>query len=312
MRLRKYLASVSLLTLVSSALVVVLAGCGATEAAETMPGLSATAEAEVDKIMAVRLAARTPTPQPTSTPSPAIQLASIEIGSIAGGSGLDAEGAATPLSQRPQPPTISTSPLPRPDISELANQARPAIVAIGTPSGMVTGVIFSPHGFILTSYHAIVSNGVGNGVVDVWVHDGDPIPGTVLGYDESLGLAVVKIDGSSWPVLPITAYLPSAGEEIILAGYVPGQVEMTSFTSGLVSGFRPGESLILAQASGLINEPNGSGAAFNISGQFIGLLRQRAVVEEAANAISIVALASVAEEIPRLIAGGRSVASAQR
>ncbi len=181
---------------------------------------------------------------------------------------------------------------------------------------MGTGVIFSPHGLILTSYHVIVSNGVGNGVgngvVDVWVQDGDSVLGTVLGYDERLGLAVVKIDGSSWPVLPITAYLPSAGEEIILAGYVPGQVEMTSFTSRLVSGFRPDDSLILTQASGLINEPNGSGVAFNTSGQFIGLLKQRARVEEAANEISIVALASVAEEIPRLIAGGRSVASAQR
>ena len=143
MGLRKHLASVSLLTLLSSAPVVVLSvvvlsvvvlsvvvlsvvvlsvvvlvGCGATEAAETMPGLTATAEAEVDKIMAARLAARIPTPQPTSTPSPAIRLASIDIGSIAGGTGLDADGVATPISQRTQPPTLSTSLLPRPDISE--------------------------------------------------------------------------------------------------------------------------------------------------------------------------------------------------
>ena len=77
MGLRKHLASVSLLTLLSSAPVVVLSvvvlsvvvlsvvvlvGCGATEAAETMPGLTATAEAEVDKIMAARLAARTEVP----------------------------------------------------------------------------------------------------------------------------------------------------------------------------------------------------------------------------------------------------------
>jgi len=239
-------------------------------------------------------------------------LAAIDIGSIAGATGLDADGAMTPMSQRPQPPTLSTSLLPRLDITELANQARPAIVGIGTPSGLGTGVIFSPHGFILTSYHAIVTNGVGNGVVDVWVRDGDTVSGTVLGYDESLDLAVVKIDGNSWPVLPITAYLPSAGEEIILAGYVPGQAGKTSFTSGLVSGFRPDDSLILTQASGLINEPNGGGVAFNSDGKFIGVLTQATVGEGVANAISIVALASVAEEIPRLIAGGRSVASARR
>lgn len=186
---------------------------------------------------------------------------------------------------------------PTPSRSQVVDRVRSAVVRIDTPEGMGSGTIINSQGIILTNYHVVE----GNNTVDVTIEDRQTIKGTVMGYDDDLDLAVVKIEAGSWPNVPISLDRPLVGDEIFTIGYARGSVLLgeSTVTSGTVSAFRPETRRTMIQTDAAINPGNSGGAAFTTDGRFIGVPTSK--LRDAESLGFLVGLFSVSGDITRLM-----------
>jgi serine protease Do len=141
-------------------------------------------------------------------------------------------------------------------------------------SGMGTGVIIDPRGFILTNQH-VVDRVQG---VEVHLADGVVYPARVVQQDPSMDIAILKIDagralaaiqiGSSADIL--------VGETVITIGNAFGYENTTSV--GIISALGRNVTLSddqvyrnLIQTDACINPGNSGGPLVNIDGELIGI-----------------------------------------
>jgi len=207
-----------------------------------------------------------PTPTPTSTPTPT-----------------------------PRPTFTPTArPTPTPTVSQIVAQVRGAVVRIETETGTGSGTLIKSNGIILTNYHVV--KGYDNVTVRV---GGLKAAGVVMGYDDGLDLAVVKIEGGPWPFVPISTDRPQVGDEIITIGYALGLAGESTVTKGLVSAFRQYSRYTWIQTDAAINPGNSGGAAFTADGRFIAV--PTAKDKRGENIGFLVGLFSVKKDIPRLM-----------
>ena len=175
------------------------------------------------------------------------------------------------------------------------------MVRIETPRGVGSGTILRADGYILTNYHVIQ----GFNTVEVLVEDRYTFTGRLIGYDEELDLAVIKIDAGPVTVLRVFTRKPSVGDEVLTLGYaldLPGEATLTQ---GLISAFRSYPRHERIQTDAALNPGNSGGAAVNANGQFIGV--PTAIRPGGENVGFLIGLFSVEGEIARLI-GGRTFA----
>jgi len=104
-------------------------------------------------------------------------------------------------------PELPKTPHPMPDDSEaldafsrtvvnVAEKLRPAVVNLRVGrAGSGSGFVFTPDGFLLTNHH-VVEDATR---IRVRMHDGSELPGHVVGSDPWTDLAVVQIEGGSFP-----------------------------------------------------------------------------------------------------------------
>jgi S1-C subfamily serine protease len=106
--------------------------------------------------------------------------------------------------------------LERPDTTRIAAEVTPAIVTVvvGPTTGnpltevvtdseatavIASGIVFDPHGYILTNRHAVC----GAGSIVVLLDDGRQLPGQVYGLDSLTDLAIIKVDATDLPAADI-------------------------------------------------------------------------------------------------------------
>jgi hypothetical protein len=177
------------------------------------------------------------------------------------------------------------------------NLVRSAVVRIETPVGMGSGTIINSQGIILTNYHVVQ----GYDTVTVTIEDQHRTDGTVVGYDDGLDLAVVKIEPGSWNHVPISLIRPSVGDEIFTIGYARGfdLLGESTVTRGSVSAFRPESRHTMIQTDAAINPGNSGGAAFTMDGRFFAVPTSK--LRDSENLGFLVGLFSVASDITRLM-----------
>lgn len=174
-------------------------------------------------------------------------------------------------------------------IREVVNMVGPAVVSInplpadecGTdstfsvfpPSAAFSGVIFNSHGYILTSAQAVTSSGK----VSVRLVNGRTYYAIVMGKDESLNLAVLKIMDQDLPCVKLSKdAVPHTGDFVLALGNPFG----LSFTvsAGIISGFH--KKVIIEkkrivrnimQTDASINQTNIGGPLINHKGEIIGI-----------------------------------------
>jgi len=201
----------------------------------------------------------------------------------------------------PQPASTPTPiPAPTATLGQIVERVRGAVVRIETPGGIGSGTIFEPQGYILTNYHVVQ----GYRAVSVQVEDRYTVDGEVVGYDEDIDLAVVKISDGPWPYLPISKTRPSVGDEVFTLGYALDLAGQSSLTRGLISALRPFERVVMVQTDAALSPGNSGGAAISSDGEFIGV--PTFVDTEGENVGFLIGLFSVNSEIPQLIAGYKS------
>jgi serine protease Do len=181
------------------------------------------------------------------------------------------ERAASPqMTQLPQFP--EGFPFP-----ELFGQRAPRGRQMPAPMqrGLGSGVIVTADGYILTNHHVVE----GAGKIQVELSDRRVLEAKVIGNDPPSDLAVIKVDGTNLPVVPIGDSNVMRVGDIVLAVGNPLGVGQT-VTMGIVSakgratGLGNGSYEDFLQTDAPINQGNSGGALVNTSGELIGINSQ--------------------------------------
>lgn len=172
------------------------------------------------------------------------------------------------------------------DIVAVVKKTMPAVVNISTvtlvedfffgiypSSGVGSGFIIDPKGYILTNYHVVERARK----IDVTLSEGKKYSGRVVGYDRRSDLAVIKIDANNLPYLPLGDSDKLEPGQFVIAIGNPFGLNRT-VTLGIVSALNrtivePNgvrlENLIQTDAA--INPGNSGGPLINIKGEVIGI-----------------------------------------
>ncbi|MDR0286268.1 MAG: trypsin-like peptidase domain-containing protein [Clostridiales bacterium] len=153
-------------------------------------------------------------------------------------------------------------------------------------TGEGSGIVYTEDGYIITNYHVISETLDSTGerdssaTLDVYLPT-DPdtaIPATIVGYDISSDLAVLKIDKTGLTPIEIgDSDNIKAGDSVIAVGNPGGLEFMGSVSSGIVSGLNRTiqlenyGDLKLIQTDAAINPGNSGGALVNGDGKLIGV-----------------------------------------
>ncbi len=155
-------------------------------------------------------------------------------------------------------------------------------------SGDGSGVIYSSNGYIITNYH-VISGAVGGNNSKILVYldsaDSEGHNATVVGYNISSDLAVIKIDAQNLPAIEIADSADlKVGQYVITVGNPGGLEFMDSVTYGVVSGLdrvvSADSDLKLIQTDAAINPGNSGGALVNAKGELVGINSSKIVSEE--------------------------------
>lgn len=146
-------------------------------------------------------------------------------------------------------------------------------------TGNGSGVVYTADGYIITNYH-VIGDAVksSNSKIDVFVgnNKSDSYPATVVGYNISCDLAVLKITANGLTPAELgNSDELKVGQPVITIG-APGGLEfMGSVTYGIISGLdrtvSTNSTLKLIQTDAAINPGNSGGALLNAEGKLIGI-----------------------------------------
>lgn len=190
-------------------------------------------------------------------------------------------------------------------VEAVASKVTPSVVGIRTTisvnnffggtsesSGEGSGVIYTSDGYIITNYHVIaeaIEYSGNSPEISVFLADGneDGHKATVVGYNISHDLAVIKIDAKGLTPVELTDSSNLKVGQFVVAIGNPGGLEfMGSVTYGVISGLNriisdtnSSSAVELIQTDAAINPGNSGGALVNIKGQLIGVNSSKIVSE---------------------------------
>ena len=142
-----------------------------------------------------------------------------------------------------------------------------------TSAASGSGFILTEDGYILTNYHVIQNSSS----VQVTTYDNTAYSASIIGYDESNDIAVLKIDAAGLtPVVLGDSDALYVGDEVMAIGNPLGELTF-SLTVGYVSAvdrevtLSSGTTMDLIQTDTAINSGNSGGALFNTYGEVVGI-----------------------------------------
>ncbi|KAA6343899.1 Periplasmic pH-dependent serine endoprotease DegQ [termite gut metagenome] len=138
--------------------------------------------------------------------------------------------------------------------------------------GFGSGVIISKDGYIVTNNHVIESADE----ISVKLNDNREFKGRVIGTDANTDLALIKIEGTDFPTIPVgNSDALKVGEWVLAVG---NPFNLTStVTAGIVSakarslGVYNGGVESFIQTDAAINRGNSGGALVNARGELVGI-----------------------------------------
>ena len=175
-----------------------------------------------------------------------------------------------------------------------------------TSAASGSGFIISEDGYILTNFHVIENSDS----ITVSAYNGDNFEATLIGYDESNDIAVLKVDAAGLsPVVLGDSDNLNVGDSVVAIGNPLGELTF-SLTGGAISAkdrevtFSGGITMNLLQTDCAINSGNSGGALFNLYGEVIGVTNAKyssssggASIDNIGFAIPINSIRSIVESI---------------
>ncbi len=142
-----------------------------------------------------------------------------------------------------------------------------------TSAASGSGFIISSDGYILTNYHVIEDSDS----ITVSLYNGESYTATLVGYDESNDIAVLKIDAEGLSTVTLgDSDALNVGDSVVAIGNPLGELTFT-LTAGVVSALNrsvtlsSGSTMDLIQTDCAINSGNSGGALFNMYGEVVGI-----------------------------------------
>src|SRR3954453_6521133 len=124
-------------------------------------------------------------------------------------------------------------------VKDVAAKVRPSIVVIsfagreGSQQGLGTGFVIDKSGLIATNLHVIGEARP----ISVQTADGKSLPVKAIhASDRALDLAIIQVEATELPPLPLADEKPDVGESIVVMGNPHGLKH--SVVSGVISGTR--------------------------------------------------------------------------
>lgn len=171
---------------------------------------------------------------------------------------------------------------------EIAQQLTPSVVHVFTESvspgafnqltpttGVGTGIILRPDGYILSSNHVIA----GADFITITLHNGESYAGSLVGGDTNPDVAIVKIDATGLQAAKTgSAADLQVGEDVVAIGHALALAGGPTVSKGVVSAL--GRSIDagiqdtfvdLIQTDASINPGNSGGPLVNERGEVIGV-----------------------------------------
>ena len=164
--------------------------------------------------------------------------------------------------------------LPAERVVEIAS---PAVVKLRSSDGWGTGFLISDTGIIATNHHVAE----GQVSMDVVFPNGSHQLGQVVYTDRELDLAIVKVEGSGFPHLPLAETGQVRPGQTVLAIGNPDQGLPNTVTKGIVSAVGPNReagSGTWIQTDAAINPGNSGGPLLNMRAQVVGINSQKRFV----------------------------------
>jgi S1-C subfamily serine protease len=196
--------------------------------------------------------------------------------------------SAAPLPQTRAAPAASR----RGDVVGVVQRVLPAVVnvvaEVGGGRGEGTGFVIRQDGIIVTNYHVVE----GAGSLAVLTSEAEPTryEARVIGGDPTKDLAVLKVDATGLPTVPLgNSDSLELGQEVVAIGYALGLDGGPSVTTGVVSslnrvvrardqncpqGACPGGTRTydhVIQTDAAINPGNSGGPLVDLAGRVIGI-----------------------------------------
>ncbi len=142
-----------------------------------------------------------------------------------------------------------------------------------TSAASGSGFIVTDDGYIVTNYHVVEDSNS----ITVSLYSGDTYEATLVGFDESNDLAVLKIEAEELaPVILGDSDNLNVGDSVVAIGNPLGELTF-SLTSGSISAkdrevtLSSNLTMRLLQTDCAINSGNSGGALFNLYGEVIGV-----------------------------------------
>ena len=175
--------------------------------------------------------------------------------------------------------------------------------------GLGSGFIFDRRGYIVTNSHVVD----GAEQIKVTLPDERTFRATLVGADRFTDLAVLKIEGKSFPALPLGESSKLAVGETVVAAGSPLWIEGgPTVTSGIVSALgrsmeQPGLPILhnLIQTDAAINPGNSGGPLLDLAGRAVGI--NTAVIASAHGIGFAISVNTAKPVLKELIASGRVV-----
>jgi serine protease Do len=154
------------------------------------------------------------------------------------------------------------------DFSDIIEKEIEGVVTIKTNAGQGTGFIITKGGYIVTNAHVLENAGYAN----IYTYDNKKYSATLLGWNDILDIAVLKISGSFYPLNFGDSNEVKIGEKVIAIGNPLG-LSFTA-TEGIISAIdRKGINGFNAyfQTDAALNPGSSGGPLINTQGKVIGI-----------------------------------------
>jgi serine protease Do len=156
---------------------------------------------------------------------------------------------------------------------------------VGRERSLGAGIIVDPEGYIITNYHVV--KGADRVRVQLTPEGADEsqpfaqlrrrgrvLPAKVIGFSKQIDLAVLKVEATGLPTIPIGTYEKLQKGQIVLAFGSPEGLE-NSVSFGLVSSVLrqpdPDNPMVYIQTDAAINPGNSGGPLMDLDGNMVGI-----------------------------------------
>jgi S1-C subfamily serine protease len=145
---------------------------------------------------------------------------------------------------------------------------------IGQSNSLGSGVIISPDGYIVTSYHVFFGNDPRTLTkppqINVTLNDGQELEAQLVQLDTKNDLALIKVNKDNLPFLTLSDRSNLDVGNVVLAIGNPHNIGQ-SVSSGIVSALWRKDDSFIIQTDAAINPGNSGGALIDVNGDLIGI-----------------------------------------